>query len=142
VKLRAFLKNFKWSVVDRYPELRDAHTWDQHVAAGLRLELNRCPVCSGFWLDHFYTSLASIRIGIGSDQASAASFSESVRAHRWDEVIKNQGGKHDPDNAEACVIRCSDGKLVLLFVHTPSSRGATRALIIARFSIQKMLNTC
>jgi Zn-finger nucleic acid-binding protein len=117
VKLGAFFKNLKWSVLNRYPELRDAHTWEQHVAAGLRLELNHCPVCSGSWLDHFYTSFASIRIGSG--HPSATPFSESVRAHRWDEVVKNQGGKHDPDNAEACVIRCSQGKLALLFVHTP-----------------------
>jgi hypothetical protein len=46
-------------------------------------------------------------------------FSESFHAHRWDEVVKNQGGKHDPDNAEACAIRCSEGKLAVLIVHTP-----------------------
>ncbi|HYL62861.1 MAG TPA: hypothetical protein VE077_09585 [Candidatus Methylomirabilis sp.] len=117
MKLGAFFKNLKWSVLDHYPELRDARTWEQHVAAGLCLELNHCPVCSGPWLNHFYASFASIRIGSGSP--SALPFSVSVRTHRWDEVIKYQGGKHDPDNTEACVIRCSPGKLALLLVHTP-----------------------
>jgi len=46
-------------------------------------------------------------------------FSESVHAHRWDEVVKYQGGKHDPDNAEACAIRCSARRIALLIVHTP-----------------------
>jgi hypothetical protein len=117
MKLRAFLKNLKWSVLDHYPELRDAHTWEQHVAAGLRLELSRCPACGGSWLGHSYASFASTRIG--SDHESVVPFSESVRRHRWDEVVKNQSGKHDPDNAEACVIRCSAEKFALLLVHTP-----------------------
>jgi hypothetical protein len=137
VKLREFFKNFKWSILDKYPELRDAYTWELQVAAGLRLELKQCPACNGLWPGHFYASFASIRIGSGA--ASTLPFSESVHAHRWDEVVKYQGGKHDPDNAEACAIHCSAGRIALLIVHTPSSPGITRALIFVKFSIQKML---
>jgi hypothetical protein len=117
VSVKTFFKNLKWSLLDHYPELRAARTWEQHLAAGLRLELRNCPACNGPWLAHSYASIASIRIG--HDRAAAAQFSELVSAHRWEEVVKNQSGKHDPDNAEMCLIRCSDGRLAQLSVHTP-----------------------
>jgi hypothetical protein len=117
VTIKTFFKNLTRPMLDHYPELRDARSWEEHVAAGLRLELRHCPVCNGPWSGHSYSSIASIRIG--GDQVAALRFSESVSVHRWDEVVEHKTGKHDPDNAELCVIRCSDGKLAQLMVHTP-----------------------
>jgi hypothetical protein len=117
VTIKTFFKNLMRPMLDHYPELRDARSWEEHVAAGLRLELKHCPVCNGPWSDHSYASIASIRIG--TNQVAAAQFSESARAHRWDEIVKHQRGQQKPDNAELCVIRCSDGKCAQLLVHTP-----------------------
>jgi hypothetical protein len=113
----SFLKEISGRVVDNYPELRDASTWGDHIAAGLRLELKCCPVCSENFKGHRFASFASTRIG--KPYPSAIGFHDSVKNHDWDEVIKYQSGEKNPDNAEACAIECALGGVVLLFVHTP-----------------------
>ena len=117
MSVRSFLRKITGNVADPYPELRDAYTWDQHVAAGLRMELKRCPVCSGDFKNHRFASFASARIGSGNP--SAANFFDALKQHNWDDVIKHQNGEETPDNAEACVIECSKGGFALLLVHTP-----------------------
>ncbi len=112
-----FLRKFTGNVADPYPDLRDAYTWDQHVAAGLRLELKSCPVCSGPFKGHRFARFASARIGRGCP--SVDSFLDSLKRHDWTNVIKHQSGEETPDNAEACVIGCSEGRVAVLFVHTP-----------------------
>jgi len=116
-KIVSFLKSLTRPVLDHYPELRDAITWDEHVAAGLRLELKHCPICKSNFRDHRYASFASIRIGKGFP--SAQPFLDAIKKHEWDALMKHQSGKQDPDNAEACVIGCPIGGLAVLLVHTP-----------------------
>jgi hypothetical protein len=117
MSILTFLRKITRNVADHYPELRDANTWDDHVAAGLRLELKCCPVCSGQFKEHRFARFASIRIGQGSP--SADGFLDSLERQDWKEVIKYQGGEKTPDNAEPCVIACPRGGLALLLVHTP-----------------------
>ena len=113
----SFVRKITRNVTDDYPELRDAYSWDEHVAAGLRLELKCCPVCSGPFKEHRFARFASIRIGSGYPPADG--FIDSLKRHDWNDVIKFQSGEKTPDNAEACVITCSRGGLALLLVHTP-----------------------
>jgi hypothetical protein len=117
MSFRSFLRKITGNVLDHYPDLRDASTWNEHVAAGLRLELKACPVCSGPFKDHRFARFASVRIG--ERDPSADGFLNSFERRDWNEVIRHQSGKETPDNAEACVIACSRGGLVLLLVHTP-----------------------
>jgi hypothetical protein len=116
MSILSFLRKITRNVADDYPELRDANTWDEHVAAGLRLELKCCPVCSEPFKEHRFARFASIRIGKGHPPAN--DFLESLRHHDWDDVI-NQNSEKTPDNAEACAIACPGGGLALLLVHTP-----------------------
>ena len=115
--ISSFLKKVSGNVLDHYPELRDATTWNEHVAAGLRLELKSCPVCSESFKDHRFARLASIRIGKGFP--SATSFLDSLKRHDWDDLVKHQSGEEKPDNAEVCVLACVRGGLAALLVHTP-----------------------
>lgn len=105
MSVRSFLKKITGNVLDHYPELRDASTWNEHVAAGLRLELKACPICSGPFKDHRFARIASVRIGSGS--SSSLSFLASLKQRDWNSVITYQSGQETPDNAEACVIACS-----------------------------------
>jgi hypothetical protein len=112
----SFLRNITRSVIDDYPELRDAKTWDEHVAAGLRGELKRCPVCLDGFKSHQFACFASVRIGRG--YPAAEPFHSAVKSHKWDEVLKHQDGEQQPDNAEACAVKCPRGNLALLLIHT------------------------
>ena len=116
-KIVSFLKNVMHPIVDYYPELRDAANWEEHIAAGLRLELKHCPNCKSDFRGHRYASFASIRIGKG--HLLAQQFLEAIQKHDWDAVRNYQSGEQTPDNAEACVIKCPTGGLTVLFVHTP-----------------------
>lgn len=117
MSVRSFLKKITGNVLDHYPELREASTWNEHVAAGLRLELKACPLCSGPFKDHRYARVASIRIGKGNPSPDA--FVDYLKRRDWNTVITYQSGQEMPDNAEACVVACSQGGLALLLVHTP-----------------------
>ena len=117
MSMRTFFKRITGNVLDYYPELRDAKTWDEHVAAGLRLELKCCPVCSGEFKNHRFASLASVRIGSG--HPSADRFLGALKQHNWDEVMKCRTGEEKPDNAEAIVIDCPRSGLAILCAHTP-----------------------
>jgi len=117
MRILAFFRKITRNVTDDYPELRDAYPWDEHVAAGLRLELKCCPVCSGHFKEHRFARFASTRIGKGYPPADG--FVDSLKRHDWDDLIKYQSGEKTPDNAEACVIVCPRGGLALLIVHTP-----------------------
>ena len=113
----SFLKKITGSVLDAYPELRDARTWDQHVAAGLRLELERCPICAGDFTNHWFACFASSRIGHKCPPVQP--FLDAVKNHQWEKALKYQNGEEIPDNAEVCALKCASGNLALLFVHTP-----------------------
>lgn len=116
-KLVSYLKGLTRPVTDAYPELKNAVTWDEHVAVGLRLELKSCPICKSDFRDHRYASIGSIRIGNRHSQVEP--FWDAVKQHEWETVQKYRTGEHSPDNAEACVIECSSDGMAVLFVHTP-----------------------
>jgi hypothetical protein len=116
MNILSFMRKITRNVADNYPELRDAYTWNEHVAAGVRLELKCCPVCSGHFKEHRFARFVSIRIGKGNPPADG--FLDSLTRHDWENVMKYHSGEETPDNAEACVIACPGGGLALLLVHT------------------------